>query len=115
LPSQSKLTGLFGCLACLTQHFNNINFQEPLGSGLTHGAAAKVTIMLILRNASPLALLSAATVMCIGYAAPAGAVEKGKVVEVPASTARAMTPDQKQQAMAYARRNGIRWRIVEGK
>jgi hypothetical protein len=48
--------------------------------------------MLILRNASPLALLSAAAVMCIGYAAPAGAVEKGKIVEVPASTARAMTP-----------------------
>jgi hypothetical protein len=22
--------GLFGCLADLTQHFNNINFQEPL-------------------------------------------------------------------------------------
>jgi len=68
-----------------------------------------------LRNASPLALLFAATVMCIGYAAPAGAIEKGKIVEVPASTARAMTPEQKQQAMAYARRSGIRWRIVEGK
>jgi hypothetical protein len=26
---------------------------------------------------------------CIGYAAPAGAIEKGKMVEVPASTARA--------------------------
>jgi hypothetical protein len=71
--------------------------------------------MLILRNASPLALLSAATVMCIGYAAPAGAVEKSKIVEVPASTVRAMTPEQKQQAMAYARRNGIRWRIVQDK
>jgi hypothetical protein len=71
--------------------------------------------MLILRNASPLALLSAATVMCIGCAAPVGAFEKGKVVEVPASTARAMTAGQKQQAMAYARRNGIRWRVVEGK
>ena len=30
LPSQPKLTGLFGCLAGLTPHFNNINFQEPL-------------------------------------------------------------------------------------
>jgi hypothetical protein len=68
-----------------------------------------------LRNASLLALLFAVTVMCIGYAAPAGAIEKGKVVEVPASTARAMTPEQKEQAIAYARRNGIRWRIVEGK
>jgi hypothetical protein len=71
--------------------------------------------MLILRNVSPLALLSTATLMCIGYAVPVGAFEKGKVVEVPASTARAMRPEQKQQAIAYARRNGIRWRIVEGK
>jgi hypothetical protein len=85
-----------------------------LSSGFTHGAASKVTIMLILRNASPLALLSAATVMCIGYGAPA-AIEKGKIVEVPASTARAMAPEQKRRAMAYARQNGSRWRIVEGK
>jgi hypothetical protein len=68
-----------------------------------------------LRNASLALLFSAVTVMCIGYAARAGAIEKGKIVEVPASTVRAMTPEQKQQAMAYARRNGIRWRIVEGK
>ena len=68
-----------------------------------------------LRNPSPIALLSAVTVICVGYAAPAGAVEKGKVVQVPASTVRAMTPEQKQQAMAYARQNGIRWRIVQDK
>jgi len=47
--------------------------------------------------------------------APAGAFEKGKMVEVPASTVRAMTPEQKEQAKAYARQNGIRWRIVQGK
>ena len=68
-----------------------------------------------LRNSSLLALLSAVTVMCIGYAAPAGAFERGKIVEVPASTVRAMTPEQKEQAKAYARQNGIRWRIVQGK
>ena len=34
---------------------------------------------------------------------------------IPASIARAMTPERKQQAMPYARRNDIRWRIVEGK
>jgi hypothetical protein len=28
---------------------------------------------------------------------------------------RAMTPEQKEQAKAYARQNGIRWRIVQGK
>jgi hypothetical protein len=71
--------------------------------------------MLILRNASVLAPLSAVTAICVGYAAPAGAVEKDKIVQVPASTARAMSPEQKQRAMAYARQNGIRWRIVEGK
>jgi hypothetical protein len=71
--------------------------------------------MLILRNASLLTLLSAVTVICVGDAASAGTVEKSKIVEVPASTARAMKPEQKQQAIAYARRNGIRWRIVEGK
>jgi len=53
--------------------------------------------------------------MCIGYAARAGAIEKGKIVEVPASTVRAMTPAQQEQAKAYARQNGIRWRIVQGK
>ncbi len=53
-----------------------------------------------LRNSSLLALLSAVTVMCIGYAAPAGAFEKGKIVEVPASTVRAMTPAQQEQAKA---------------
>jgi hypothetical protein len=68
-----------------------------------------------LRNAWQLALLSAVTAMCVGYAPPAGAAEKDKVVEVPASTARAMTPEQKQQAKAYARQNGIRWRIVQDK
>jgi hypothetical protein len=68
-----------------------------------------------LRNASLLALLSAVTVICVGYAAPAGAVEKGKIVQVPASTVRAMAPEQKQQAMAYAHQNGIRWRIVQDK
>ena len=67
------------------------------------------------RNASLLVLLSAVTVMCIGYAARAGAIEKGKIVEVPASTVRAMTPAQQEQAKAYARQNGIRWRIVQGK
>ena len=61
------------------------------------------------------ALLSVVTVLGIGYAARAGAIEKGKIVEVPASTARAMTPQQKEQAKAYARQNGIRWRIVQGK
>ena len=60
-----------------------------------------------LRNASLLVLLSAVTVTCIGYAAPAGAFEKGKIVEVPASTVRAMTPAQQEQAKAYARQNGI--------
>ena len=39
-----------------------------------------------LRNARLPALLFALTVICVGYAAPAGATEKGKVVEVPAST-----------------------------
>jgi hypothetical protein len=68
-----------------------------------------------LRNAWLLALLSTVTVMGVGYAAPAGAVEKGKVVEVPASTVRAMTAEQKQQAKAYARQNGIHWRIVQDK
>jgi hypothetical protein len=68
-----------------------------------------------LRNASLALLLSAVTVMCIGYAAHAGAIEKGKIVEVPASTVRAMTPRQQEQAKAYARQNGIRWRIVQGK
>ena len=68
-----------------------------------------------LRNASLALLLSAVTVMCIGYAARAGAIEKGKIVEVPASTVRAMTPQQQEQAKAYARQNGIRWRIVQGK
>jgi hypothetical protein len=67
-----------------------------------------------LRNAS-LALLSVVTVMGVGYAAPAGTFEKGKIVEVPVSTVRAMTPEQKEQAKAYARQNGIRWRIVQGK
>jgi hypothetical protein len=38
-----------------------------------------------------------------------------KVFEVPASKVRAMTPDQREQAKAYARQQGIRWRIVEGK
>jgi hypothetical protein len=56
-----------------------------------------------LRNSSLLALLPAVTVMCIGCAAPAAAFEKGKIVEVPASTARAMTPEQQEQAKAYAR------------
>jgi hypothetical protein len=50
-----------------------------------------------------------------GYVGPAGASEKSKVVEVPASTARGMTSEQKQQAKAYARQNGIRWRIVKDK
>jgi hypothetical protein len=68
-----------------------------------------------LQNARLSALLFAVTVICVGYAAPAGATEKGKVVEVPASTVRAMTPEQKQQAKAYARQNGIRWRIVQDK
>jgi hypothetical protein len=97
-----------------------------LASGLTHGAASEVTLMLVLDTtltaqgrdlvkASLFALLSAVMVICVGYAAPAGAMEKSKIVEVPASTARAMTPEQKQQAIAYARRNGIRWRIVQDK
>ena len=68
-----------------------------------------------LQNASLLALLSAVALMCVGYAASAGAIEKGKVVEVPASTVRAMTAEQKQQAKAYARQNGIHWRIVQDK
>jgi hypothetical protein len=67
----------------------------------------------LLHNASLLALLSAVVLMCVG--SPARAIEKGKVVEVPASTVRAMTAAQKQQAIAYARQNGIQWRIVQDK
>ncbi len=62
-------------------------------------------------NVGLLVLLSA----CIGYAAPAGAFEKGKIVEVPRLDRRAMTPERQEQAKAYARQNGIRWRIVQGK
>jgi hypothetical protein len=56
-------------------------------------------------------LLGAATVSFT----PAAAENSQKVFEVPASKVRAMTPDQREQAKAYARQHGIRWRIVEGK
>jgi hypothetical protein len=56
-------------------------------------------------------LLGAATVSFT----PAVAENSQKVFEIPASKVRAMTPDQREQAKAYARQHGIRWRIVDGK
>jgi hypothetical protein len=51
--------------------------------------------------------------MC--YFTPAAAENSQKVFEIPASKVRAMTPDQREQAKAYARQHRIRWRIVDGK
>ena len=51
----------------------------------------------------------------MGYFTPAAAENSQKVFEIPASKVRAMTPDQREQAKAYARQHGIRWRIVDGK
>jgi len=61
-------------------------------------------------------LFVGATTMYMGNLTPAAAAENGqKVFEIPASKVRAMTPDQREQAKAYARQHGIRWRIVDGK
>jgi hypothetical protein len=51
----------------------------------------------------------------MNYFTPAAAQNSQKIFEVPASKVRAMTPDQREQAKAYARQHGIRWRIVDGK
>ena len=59
-------------------------------------------------------VLGAVTVP-MGYFTPAAAENSQKVFEIPASKVRAMTPDQREQAKAYARQHGIRWRIVDGK
>ena len=59
-------------------------------------------------------LLGAVTVS-MGYFTPAAAENSQKVFEISASKVRAMTPDQREQAKAYARQHGIRWRIVDGK
>jgi hypothetical protein len=59
-------------------------------------------------------LLGAVT-MPMGYFTPEAAENSQKVFEILASKVRAMTPDQREQAKAYARQHGIRWRIVDGK
>ena len=59
-------------------------------------------------------LLGAATVSMV-YFTPAVAENSPKIYEIPASKVRAMTPSEREQAKAYARQHGIRWRIVEGK
>jgi hypothetical protein len=53
--------------------------------------------------------------MCIGYAAAGTSTILPFSKALAGATARAMTPAQQEQAKAYARKNGIRWRIVEGK
>jgi hypothetical protein len=59
-------------------------------------------------------VLGAVTVP-MGYFTPTVAQNSQKVFEIPASKVRAMTPAQREQAKAYARQPGIRWRIVDGK
>jgi 1,2-phenylacetyl-CoA epoxidase PaaB subunit len=67
-----------------------------------------------LRYASVGMLLIGAA-MATSYFTPAAAQNSQKIFEVPASKVRAMTPSEREQAKAYARQHGIRWRIVEGK
>jgi hypothetical protein len=67
------------------------------------------------RYASVGMFLVGAATLSMGYFTPAAAENSQKIFEIPASKVRAMTPDQREQAKAYARQHGIRWRIVEGK
>jgi hypothetical protein len=59
--------------------------------------------------------LIGAAAMFLGFCTPATAENNQIIYEIPASRVRAMTPDQRERAKAYARQHGIRWRIVEGK
>ena len=68
-----------------------------------------------LRHASVGMLLIGAAMVSASYFTPAAAQNSQKIFEVPASKVRAMTPSEREQAKAYARQHGIRWRIVEGK
>lgn len=68
-----------------------------------------------LRYASVGMLLIGAAMVSASYFTPAAAQNSQKIFEVPASKVRAMTPSEREQAKAYARQHGIRWRIVEGK
>jgi hypothetical protein len=56
-----------------------------------------------------------AAMVSVGYFTPAAAENSQKIFEIPATKVRAMTPNEREQAKAYARQHGIRWRIVEGK
>ena len=67
------------------------------------------------RYASVGMLLIGAAMVSASYFTPAAAQNSQKIFEVPASKVRAMTPSEREQAKAYARQHGIRWRIVEGK
>ena len=68
-----------------------------------------------LRYVSVGVLLIGAAMVSASYFTPAAAQNSQKIFEVPASKVRAMTPSEREQAKAYARQHGIRWRIVEGK
>jgi hypothetical protein len=68
-----------------------------------------------LRNGCVAVFLLGTVTVPMGYFTPAAAENSQKVFEIPASKVRAMTPDQREQAKAYARQHGIRWRIVDGK
>ena len=81
--------------------------QELLPGTLTFGTSG-------LRYAGVGMLLLAAATAFMGNFTPAAAENSQKIFEIPASKVRAMTPDQREQAKAYARQRGIRWRIVEG-
>ena len=86
---------------CVPQELLPRTFAQFGFAGLRHGCMGMF-------------LLGAVTVL-MGYFTPAAAENSQKVFEIPASKVRAMTPDQREQAKAYARQHGIRWRIVDGK
>jgi hypothetical protein len=68
-----------------------------------------------LRYASIGMFFVGASMISTSYFTPAAAENSQKIFEIPASKVRAMTPSEREQAKAYARQHGIRWRIVEGK
>ena len=68
-----------------------------------------------LRYASIGMFFVGAAMISTSYFTPAAAENSQKIFEIPASKVRAMTPSEREQAKAYARQHGIRWRIVEGK
>jgi hypothetical protein len=82
--------------------------QELLPGTLAFGTSG-------LRYASVGMLLLGAATAYMGNFTPAAAANSQRIFEIPASKVRAMTPDQREQAKAYARQHGIRWRIVDGK